>query len=146
MPNYRIFGAPFIYQNLFQVANQKNLALDCCWACWKVSKMVCCNLIAHKLTKKIGSPEIDFCQIRDLMVCTLGSHHQPNDTSFVEYWLWKFGQNSIFQSKVNSIYAHRQTHRHTFCIPIAGMRFFTQWNLSLHQVHSIALLTHSLHL
>ena len=127
MPNSRFFGFPFINQNLSPLLisgcnpKLKNWALDCCWAYRKVSKMVCHNLIAQKLPKKIGSPEMDFCQIRDLVVDPLGSGHQFNNTTFILYWLWKFGQNSIFQSKVVQF---MPTDRHTFCITVGGDKIF----------------------
>ena len=150
MPNSRIYVASFIYCNLvphlFQVATQiQNPARDCCWACWKVSKMVSHNLIAQKLRKKIGSWEMDFCQTKDLVVCPLGLGHQSNSMTFVVYWLWKFDKDSIFQSKVFQFMpTDRQSHTH----PIGGDKIFYAWKFipfhfimficSLHSlIHSI---------
>ena len=38
-----------------------------------------------KLTKKIGSLEMDFCQTKDLAVGPLGWGHQPNHTTLAMY-------------------------------------------------------------
>ena len=105
----------------------KNPALDCCWPCWKVSKMVCHNLIAQKLTKKIGSLEMDFCQTRDLVVdpWVRSPTQLYNFCCLLTVKIWPRFNLPV---KRYSIYAHRQTHRqtdrHTFCIPIGGDEIF----------------------
>ena len=121
----------------------KNLALYCCWACLKVSKMVCHNLIAQKLTKKIGSLKMGFCQIRALVVGPMGIVTSPNNRyDFCPYSLWKFGKDSNIQSKGIQF---MPTDRHTFCK--CKNFFYTEiYTFSLHYIHLFALLTHSLHL
>ena len=91
-------------------AKFKNLVLDYFWACWKVSKMICHNLIAKKLTKKIGSLEMGFCQTRAMM---LGQSPNPR----IQLWSCTNCENlakiHIFSQKLLNLCP--QTH---ICIPI----------------------------
>ena len=101
----RIFGVPFIYHNLpppyfrLQPEIKKTGSRLLLGLLKGFQNGICHNLIAQKLTMKIGSLEMDFCQTKDLVVGPLGSGHQPKNTTFVIYWLWKLGQDSNFLSK-----------------------------------------------
>ena len=87
----------------------------------------CPNLIAQKLTKKIGSLEMDFCQTRDLVVdpWVRSPTQLYNFCCLLTVKIWPRFNLPV---KRYSIYAHRQTHRqtdrHTFCIPIGGDEIF----------------------
>ena len=135
MSNSRSFWAPFIYCNLgplyFRLKpKMQKPALDCCWICWNVSKMECHNLIAQKLTKNIGSLEIV-------------PWGWVTNTTFVVYWLWKFGQDSIFLSKVIQFVP---TDRHTTFIPIGGDKNFYPWKfMPFHFTTFICLLCSLIH-
>ena len=151
LPNSRIFAAPFIYQNLsppyfrLQTKIQKS-----------GSRLLLCLLKGFQTG--MSQPHSTKTHKEDRIPWNgllpdhgpgggpLGTGHQPNNTTFVVYWLWKFGQDLILQSKVIQF---MPTDRHTFCIPIVGediilhMKIYT---FSLHYIHFFALLTHSLHL
>ena len=140
MPKSRIFGAPFIYQNfgpssLFQVTH-KNPALDCCWACWKVSKMVCHNLIAQKLSKKIGYLEMGFGQTRKWSphqtICLLTCTNCGN-----------LAKIHTFSQKLFN-FAHRETGRYTICIPIGGDYIFFHTEMFTFSIYYINSFSHTL--
>ena len=88
----------------------KNLALYCCWACLKVSKMVCHNLIAQKLTKKIGSLKMGFCQIRALVVGPMGMITSPNNMTFVHTNCENLEKIQTFSQKVFNLCPQTDTH------------------------------------
>ena len=131
LPNSRIFAAPFIYQNLsppyfrLQTKIQKS-----------GSRLLLCLLKGFQTG--MSQPHSTKTHKEDRIPWNgllpdhgpgggpLGTGHQPNNTTFVVYWLWKFGQDLILQSKVIQF---MPTDRHTFCIPIGGVRFFLYRNL-----------------
>ena len=87
----------------------KNQALDCCCACWKVSKLACHNLIAQKLTKKIGSLKWTFARPQTWW-WTPGNGSPTQQHNFCCVLTVKIWPRFNPPVKSYSIYAHRQTH------------------------------------
>ena len=123
----------------------KNWALDCCWAYRKVSKMVCHNLIAQKLTKKIGSLEMDFCQTRDLVVTPWGQVTNSTIRHLLCTDCENLAKIQSSSQKLFNLCPHTDTH---FPSLRRGRDFLhvEMFTFSLHYVHLFTSLTYSLHL
>ena len=121
----------------------KNLWQNYCLA-WQVSKMVCHDPIAQKLKNYLWSLEMGLLQTRYLVEGPMEPAHLPNNTTFHAQTL-KISVYFMQQIKSYSIFIFRQTHRHTFCIPMCMTRFLSIGKfMPFNTLRSFVCFTHSL--